>query len=92
MSSLGYGPAYVQTRGGRDWILRVPKHARPGAYTALREAGGHSRGILVPWVCSDLLALPETIGWRVEVRFARNALTCLSLAPSIIANRTSVPH
>jgi hypothetical protein len=24
------------------------------------------RGILVPGMCSDLLALPEPIGWRVE--------------------------
>jgi len=29
------------------------------------EAGGHSRHF-VPRVCSDLLALPESIGWRVD--------------------------
>jgi hypothetical protein len=29
----------------------------PAAARSLREAGGHSRGILVPRVCSDLLAL-----------------------------------
>src|ERR1700730_6053883 len=32
----------------------------PATAGALRKAGGHSRGILVPGVCSDLLALPAS--------------------------------
>ena len=52
MSSLGYGPAYVQTRGGRDWILRVPKHARPGAYTALTRP---------PWANSVLMSKTQAL-------------------------------
>jgi len=43
-------------------------------------------GIL--WMRSDLLALPA-IRWGggLKVSFARNALTCLTLAPSMIPHR-----
>jgi hypothetical protein len=55
----------------------------PATARALRKTGGHSRGILVLGVCSDLLALPASRlggGLKVEVGFACNALTRLSLA------------
>ena len=67
--------------GGRtDLRLAEPVPATAGA---LRKAGGHSRGILVLGVRSDLLALPASRlggGLKAEVSFARNALTCRSLA------------
>jgi hypothetical protein len=66
--------------GGTDLRLAEPVPATAGA---LRKASRHSRGVLVPRVCPDLLALPACRlggGLRVEDNFARNALTCLSLA------------
>src|ERR1700741_2332556 len=48
---------------------------------ALGKAGGHSRGVLVVGVCSDLLALPASrLGGGLKLSFARNALTCRNLA------------
>src|SRR5271169_2519874 len=45
----------------------------PATAGALRKAGGHSRGILVFGVCSDLLALlASRLGGRLKLRFARN--------------------
>jgi hypothetical protein len=43
---------------GRGKDLRLDESV-PATAGALRKAGGHSRGILVPGVCSDLLALPR---------------------------------
>ena len=65
--------------GGRtDLRLAEPVPATAGS---LRKAGGHSRGVLVLGVRSDLLALPASrLGGRLKFSFARNALTRLSLA------------
>ena len=60
--------------GGRTDLRLV--ESVPAAARALRKAGRHSRGILVPGVCSDLLALPASrLGGGLKVSFARNALT-----------------
>ena len=57
----------------------------PATAGALRKAGGHSRGILVLGVRSDLLELPASrLGGGLKVSFARNALTRRSLAPTMI--------
>ena len=68
--------------GGRtDLRLAEPVPAPAGA---LGKAGGHSRGILTVGMCSDLLALPAyRLGGRVKISFARNALTPLSVRPTI---------
>ena len=50
---------------GREKDLRLDESVL-ATLGALRKASGHSRGILVPGVCSDLLALPALIGSRVE--------------------------
>jgi len=62
---------------------RIAGKSEPVPATAgtLRKASGHSRGILVLGVCSDLLALPASrLGGRLKLSFARNVWTCRSLA------------
>jgi hypothetical protein len=69
--------------GGTD--LRLVE-STPAAARSLRKAGGHSRGISISGMRSDLLALPASrLGGGLKVSFARNALTCLNLAPSMVA-------
>jgi len=52
----------------------------PAAARSLREAGGHSRSISILGMRSNLLVLPASrLVWRVELNFARNALTCRNL-------------
>ena len=59
----------------------------PVAARTLRKAGGHSRGILVLGVRSDLLALSASrFGGGLKVSFTRNALTRRSLAPSMVTS------
>ena len=74
--------------GGRtDLRLAEPV---PAAARALRKAGGHSRGILVLGVRSDLLALSASrLGGGLKFSFARNALTRRS--PSMVAS-SDRPH
>src|SRR6266849_3710509 len=56
------------------------------------KRGGHSRGILVLGVRSDLLALSASrFGGEVKVSFACNALTRRSLAPSMVASGQTFP-
>jgi hypothetical protein len=59
--------------GGRtDLRLAEPV---PAAAGSIRKAGGHSRGILVLGLRSDLLALPASgLGSGLKLSFARN--TC----------------
>ena len=58
----------------------------PAAARSLRKAGGHSRGILVLGMHSNLLALLASRWGGLKVSFARNALTCRRLAPSMVAS------
>jgi hypothetical protein len=71
--------------GGRTDLRLV--ESVPASARALRKTGGHSRGILVLGVRSDLLALSASrFGGGLKVSFARNALTCRRLAPSMVAS------
>ena len=66
--------------GGRT-DLRLAESV-PATARALRKAGGHPRGISVPGMRSDLLALlASRLGGGLKLTFARNALTCRGLAP-----------
>jgi hypothetical protein len=59
---------------GRGADVRLVESV-PAAARALRKAGGHSRGILVLGVRSDLLALSASrFRGGLKVSFARNAL------------------
>jgi len=68
--------------GGRtDLRLAEPV---PAAAGSIRKAGGHSRGILVLGLRSDLLALPASgLGSGLKLSFARNTLTRPHVRPSI---------
>ncbi len=53
----------LRSRGTKHWVVErtfawLNQFQRTAG--ALRKAGGHSRGILVLGVCSDLLALPAS--------------------------------
>src|SRR5580692_5402645 len=68
--------------GGRtDLRLAEPVLAATGS---IRKAGGHSRGILVLGLRSDLLALPASgLGSGSKLSFARNTLTHPHVRPTI---------
>src|ERR1700680_2863448 len=68
--------------GGRT-DLRLAESVQAAA-GSIRKAGGHSRGILVLGVRSDMLALPASrLGGGLKLSFARNTLTCPRVAPTI---------
>src|SRR5215813_13568187 len=69
------GPMAMGSRADLLMVESVPAAAR-----SLREAGGHSRSISILGMRSNLLVLPASrLVWRVELNFARNALTCRNL-------------
>jgi hypothetical protein len=77
--------------GGRTDLRLV--ESVPASARALRKTGGHSRGILVLGVRSDLLALSASrFGGGLKVSCARNALTCRRLAPSTWIRRILCPE
>src|SRR6266581_9510869 len=70
----------------------------PAAACALREAGRHPRGVPVPRVCSDLLALPRcrltavlrTISWASDS--ARPVIAVVSPSHSIFDLLSGICH
>jgi hypothetical protein len=82
---------------GRGADVRLVESV-PAAAGSIRKADGHSRGILVPWVRSDLLAIPASrLGSGVKTSFARNTLTRPRVRPTIgrphdRPNHLALPH
>ena len=82
--------------GGRtDIRLAESVQAAEGS---IRKAGGHSRGISIPGMRSDLLALPASrLGGGLKLSFARNTLTRPRVRPTIgrlhdRPNYLALPH
>ena len=60
---------------GRGADVRLVESV-PAAAGSIRKAGGHSRGISIPGMRSDLLAFPSCrLGGGVKIGFVRNTLT-----------------